>query len=115
MPSVAAPASFNIADMWEMVADAVGDRVALVCGDARCTYARLEERANRLAHHLRAQGVGPGDHVAIYLENCPEYLETMLACFKVRAVPINVNYRYVEDELIYLLEVHFVVVFICIP
>ncbi len=101
---VAAPASFNFADIWEMAADACDDREALVCGAERRTYAQLEERANRLAHHLVAQGVVPGDHVALYLENCPEYIEAMLACFKVRAVPINVNYRYVAGELRYLLD-----------
>jgi acyl-CoA synthetase (AMP-forming)/AMP-acid ligase II len=99
-----APASFNFADVWEMAADALGDRLALVVGDQRRTYAELEERANRLAHHLTAQGVGPGQHVGLYLENCPEYLEAMLACFKIRAVPINVNYRYVAGELRYLLD-----------
>ncbi len=51
-----------------------------------------------------ASGCAPGDHVALYLENCPEYLEAMLACFKIRAVPINVNYRYVAGELRYLLD-----------
>jgi acyl-CoA synthetase (AMP-forming)/AMP-acid ligase II len=101
---VDAPASFNFADVWEMAADAAADRVALVCGAARRTYAELDERANRLAHHLTSLGVGPGDHVALYLENCPEYLETMLACFKVRAIPINVNHRYVAGELRYLLD-----------
>ena len=53
---------------------------------------------------LAAQGVGAGDHVALYLYNSTEYLEGMLAAFKLRAVPINVNYRYVEDELRYLLD-----------
>jgi acyl-CoA synthetase (AMP-forming)/AMP-acid ligase II len=104
MVTAAAPASFNFADVWEMAADALGDRLALVCGDARRTYAELDEQANRLAHHLTGRGVGPGDHVALYLENCPEYLEAMLACFKIRAVPINVNYRYVAGELRYLLD-----------
>ncbi len=99
-----APASFCFADVWEMAADAVGEREALVIGEQRRTYAQLEERANRLAHHLVAQGVAPGQHVALYLENCPEYLEAMLACFKIRAVPINVNYRYVAGELRYLLD-----------
>src|SRR6476469_3432512 len=51
-----------------------------------------------------AQGVGAGDHVALYLHNGTEYLEGMLAAFKLRAVPINVNYRYGEDELRYLLD-----------
>ena len=104
MDTPAPPASFNFADVWEMVADAVGDREALVCGAARRTYAELEDRANRLANHLTGVGVGPGDHVALYLENCPEYLEAMLACFKIRAVPINVNYRYVAAELRYLVD-----------
>jgi acyl-CoA synthetase (AMP-forming)/AMP-acid ligase II len=99
-----APASFAFADVWEMVADAVGDREALVCGSARRTYAELEDRANRAAHHLTSLGVQPGDHVALYLENCPEYLEVMLACFKIRAVPINVNHRYVAGELRHLLD-----------
>jgi acyl-CoA synthetase (AMP-forming)/AMP-acid ligase II len=104
MVDVAAPASFNFADLWEMAADAVADRTALVCGPNRRTYGEMEERANRLAHHLEGLGIGPGDHVAIYLENCPEYLETMLACYKIRAVAVAVNYRYVAGELQYLLD-----------
>jgi acyl-CoA synthetase (AMP-forming)/AMP-acid ligase II len=93
---------FNLADLWECVADTVPDHHALVDGDRRFTFAEVDERANRLAHALSAQGIGPGDHVAVYLYNSVEYLETMLAAFKLRAVPINVNYRYVEDELRYL-------------
>ncbi|MCB1730102.1 MAG: AMP-binding protein, partial [Halieaceae bacterium] len=93
---------FNIADMFELVADKVPQRVALVCGDRRVSYAELESRANQLAHYLAGQGVSAGDHVGLYLYNCNEYLEAMLACFKLRAVPINVNYRYVEEELLYI-------------
>ena len=95
---------FNIADMYEMVADKVPARDALVCGDQRATFAQLEERANQLAHYLASRGVGVGDHVGLYLYNCNEYLEGMLACFKIRAVPINVNYRYVQDELLYIFD-----------
>jgi acyl-CoA synthetase (AMP-forming)/AMP-acid ligase II len=62
----------------------------------------MEARANRLAHHLAAQGIGPGDHVGIYALNCAEWVETAWATFKLRAVWININYRYVEDELRYL-------------
>ena len=94
--------SFAFADLWELVAEQVPDREAVVCGERRLTYGELDERANRLADHLRRQGVGPGDHVGVYLTNGTEYLETMLAAYKLRAVPINVNYRYVEDELRYL-------------
>jgi acyl-CoA synthetase (AMP-forming)/AMP-acid ligase II len=102
---VAAPRSYNLADVWEMAADAVPEREALVVGDRRSSYAQMEERANRLAHHLADDvGVGAGDHVALYLENCPEYLEAMLAAFKLRAVPVNVNHRYVADELAHLLD-----------
>ncbi|CAN5774089.1 acyl-CoA synthetase [soil metagenome] len=93
------PRSFNLADLWEAVAARVPEREALVCGARRRTYADLEERANRLAHHLSGRGIGPGDHVGLQLGNGSEYLEVMLAAFKVRAVPINVNYRYVAGEL----------------
>jgi acyl-CoA synthetase (AMP-forming)/AMP-acid ligase II len=95
---------FNIADMYEMVADKVPNRDALVCGEQRATFAQLEEGANKLAHYLAGQGIGPGDHVGLYMYNCNEYLEGMLACFKIRAVPINVNYRYVQDELLYIFD-----------
>jgi acyl-CoA synthetase (AMP-forming)/AMP-acid ligase II len=95
---------FNIADMYEIVADKVPSRDALVCGEQRATFAELDERANRLAHYLASRGVGAGHHVGLYLYNCNEYLEGMLACFKLRAVPINVNYRYVQDELLYIFD-----------
>ena len=90
---------FNLADLFESVVDAVPDRLALVCGGRRLTYAELDRRANRLAHHLLAAGIGPGEHVGIHLHNSTEYLECMLAAFKIRAVPVNVNYRYVAAEL----------------
>ncbi|MDQ1507938.1 MAG: 3-oxocholest-4-en-26-oate---CoA ligase [Actinomycetota bacterium] len=93
----------NLADIFEVVVDAVPEREALVCGDRRLTYAALDERANRLAHHLAGAGVGPGDHVAAYLYNGTEFVETMLAAFKLRAAVVNVNYRYVPAELAYLL------------
>ncbi len=95
---------FNLADLYEQVADEVGERDAIVCGDDRATYQQLEARANQLAHYLADCGIGAGDHVGLYTYNCNEYLEGMLACFKIRAVPINVNYRYVEEELLYILD-----------
>ncbi|NIB42136.1 acyl-CoA synthetase [Pseudomaricurvus alkylphenolicus] len=95
---------FNIADMFERVADRIPQRTASICGDARITYAELDQRANQLAHHLLSIGVKTGDHVGVYLYNCNEFLETTLACFKIRAVPINVNYRYVAEELAYIIE-----------
>jgi acyl-CoA synthetase (AMP-forming)/AMP-acid ligase II len=95
---------FNLADLFEMVADKVPSRDALVCGEQRATFAQLEQRANQMAHYLASQGVGAGDHVGLYLYNCNEYLEGMMACFKLRAVPINVNYRYVQEELLYIFD-----------
>ena len=95
---------FNIADLFESVADAVPQRTAVVCGERRLTFAELDERATRLANALLAQGVRPGDHIGLYLYNGNEFLELMLAAFKIRAVPININYRYVEEELAFLLS-----------
>ena len=93
---------FNLADIFESIVDVVPDREAVVCEDDRLTYAQLEERANRLGHHLQENGVGPGQHVGVQLYNSLEYLTTAVACLKVRAVPVNVNYRYVSEELAYL-------------
>ncbi|MGH9235691.1 MAG: acyl-CoA synthetase [Acidimicrobiales bacterium] len=93
---------FNLADLFEHTVDTWGDREYLVADEARRTYAELDERANRLAHHLADQGIGPGDHVGIYGVNSVEWVETLWAVFKLRAVWININYRYVADELAYL-------------
>ncbi len=90
---------FNLADLWEAVADCVPDRVALCCGEQRRTYAQLEEQSNRLAHWYLEQGLQTGDHVGLYLQNCVEFVEATLAAYKVRAVPININYRYTAGEL----------------
>ena len=90
---------FNLADLWEAVADHVPDRVALRYRGQQRTFAQLEERANRLAHWLLDQGVQPGHHIGLYMQNCFEYVEGTLAAYKVRAVPININYRYTAGEL----------------
>jgi 3-oxocholest-4-en-26-oate---CoA ligase len=90
---------FNLADLFECVADHVPEREAVISGGRRLTYAELDTGANRLAHALATRGIGAGDHVGVYLYNCVEFLEAMLACFKLRAVPLNVNYRYVPHEL----------------
>jgi len=71
--------AWNIADLTEHIVDTVPERVALIVADEPRTYAQLEERANRLAHHLAAQGVGPGDHVGIYGFNSHAFVETILA------------------------------------
>lgn len=94
--------TFNIADLFEMVVDKIPEREALVCGDYRATFKQFDERSNQLAHYLLSQGIKAGDHVGLYMYNSGEYLEAMMACFKIRAVPINVNYRYVGEELAYI-------------
>ena len=95
---------FSLADLFELVADAVPDRLALVAGSQRRTFAELDERSTRLANYLAASGVGAGDKVAIYSWNRVEWIDAMFAAWKARAVPININYRYVADELRYVLE-----------
>jgi 3-oxocholest-4-en-26-oate---CoA ligase len=95
---------YNFADLIELAVDKVPDRTAIVDHRRRITYRELDERANRFAHALRDSGVKPGDHVGIDAMNCIEWLEAAFALYKLRAVPVNVNFRYVEDELRYLLE-----------
>ncbi len=95
---------YNFADMFELAADKVPDRVALIDHNRRVTYRELDERSNRFAHALRDAGVQPGDHVGIDAMNCIEWVEAAFALYKLRAVPVNVNFRYVEDELRYLFE-----------
>ena len=96
--------ALNIADLFEHAADAFPERLAVACGDGERTYAQLEERANRLAHHLQAHGVGAGSHVALCTRNSIEAIETMLATYKLRAALINVNYRYTGTEIQYVLD-----------
>ncbi len=96
--------ALNIADLVEHAVDLVPDRVALVCGDREITYAQMEDRTNRLAHYLQKQGVKPGDKVGVYSRNGIETIESMIAVFKLRAVVVNVNYRYIENELQYIFQ-----------
>ena len=94
--------TFNLADLFESVADTIPDRNAIVCSERRLSFSELDERATRLANYWAGLGIGHGDHVGLQLRNGSEFLEAMLAAFKLRAVPINVNYHYVEGELEYL-------------
>lgn len=102
---------YNIADLFESVVDVVPDREALVYLDRpgtgaehRLTYAELDAAANRVGHHLIDSGIRPGEHLGLHLYNGVEYLQTVLGCLKARIVPVNVNYRYVEEELVYLYQ-----------
>ncbi|ASF10354.1 long-chain fatty-acid--CoA ligase [Nocardia brasiliensis NBRC 14402] len=96
--------SYNIADLVEHAIDLMPDRVALADDSREVTYAQLEERANKLAHYLLEHGVQPGDKVGIYSRNTIEAVEAMVAVFKARAVMVNVNFRYVENELQYIFD-----------
>lgn len=95
---------YQLADLYESVVDRIPDREALVAAGRRFTYDELDVGANRLAHHLLDAGIGDGDHVGFYLKNHPEYTIGLLAATKASAVPINVNWRYVREELAYLFD-----------
>ncbi len=94
----------DFATAWEVVSDTVPDRHVLIQGDRRLTYREFDDSAARFAAAIDRAGVPEGAKVALYLFNCPEYLIAQYGAFKHRAVPINVNYRYLDDELVYLLE-----------
>ena len=94
----------NYATVWEAIADVIPDEDAIVQGSTRRTWGDYERNAARLAAACQEVGVGKDAKVALYLYNSPEYMEGYFAAFKLRAIPVNVNYRYLDDELHYLLE-----------
>ncbi len=108
----------NLAQLHEAIAEAVPDRECIVFRDRRLTWAEVNDRTRRLANVLADAGLGARpegrtglgghethqDHLAIYAYNGNEYLEAMLGAFKARVAPLNVNYRYVAEELRYLLD-----------
>ena len=96
--------NFNFADMLEAVVDVVPDRTALIFEDTRLNFADLEARSNQMAHHFQSAGIKYGEHVGIYAYNGVEWVESMAALYKMRAVPVNINFRYVENELRYLFD-----------
>jgi 3-oxocholest-4-en-26-oate---CoA ligase len=95
---------WHFADVFENVAARVPDQLALIDGNKRVTWRDYEDRAARLASALVAAGIAPDSKIAIYGFNSAEFLEAQFATFKARGVPINVNYRYVEEELAYLFD-----------
>jgi fatty-acyl-CoA synthase len=92
------------ATIWESIADTIPTATAVVHGDTVRTWAEYDDRAARLAAAYTAAGLGPDSKVGLYMYNCNEYLEAQYGAFKIRGVPINVNYRYLDDELWYLLD-----------
>jgi len=93
---------WNFADVWEVVAQQVPDATAQIHGDRRVSWAEHDRRANGIAQAFLDAGVDEQDKVAQYLYNGPEYLEAVYATFKAGLAPINTNYRYLDDELVYL-------------
>ena len=109
--------NFNLAEINEAIAAAIPERECIIFGARRYSWAQVTERTRRLANYLRSRDLGchqerralknfesGQDHLGIYLYNCPEYLEAMIGSYKARVAPFNVNYRYVDDELVYLLN-----------
>lgn len=95
---------FHFASAWEIVADRVPQRPAIIAGQVHRTWGEYDQRAARLAAVFTEHGLGPDSKVGMYLHNTAEYLEAQYGVFKIRGCPINVNYRYKADELIYLLD-----------
>ncbi len=95
---------FHFATVWEAIADVVGERAAIICDGRETSWRDFDDRAARLASLYQAHGLDADAKVGIYLHNCAEYLEAQYAAFKISGCPINVNYRYRADELVYLLD-----------
>jgi acyl-CoA synthetase (AMP-forming)/AMP-acid ligase II len=94
----------SYATLWEAISDEMGDEDAIVTGANRRTWTEYEDRASRLAKAFADAGLGRDSKIGMYLFNGNEYLESQFASMKIRGVPININYRYLDDELLYLLE-----------
>ena len=94
--------AWNFATMWELVADVLPEAPAVIQGERVVSWADFDRRADGVARLLLDRGAAQQDKVAQYLYNAPEYLESMFAAFKAGLVPVNTNYRYAEDELVYL-------------
>jgi acyl-CoA synthetase (AMP-forming)/AMP-acid ligase II len=97
--------NFNLADIWELAAEIRGDdHIALIHGNVRESWAELDRRAGGLAKTLLEGGLGQGAKVAQYLYNCNEYVESVFGAMKAAMVPVNTNYRYADEELVYLFD-----------
>ena len=96
--------NLDFASVWEMVADLVPENDALICGENVVSWKDYDLRSSQVASALSSAGLGPNSKAGLYLNNSNEYLISQNAIFKIGGIPINVNYRYVEEELIYLLD-----------
>ena len=96
--------NLDFASVWEMVSDLVPENDALICGEDIVSWKEYDDRSSKIASALSEVGLGANSKAGLYLNNSNEYLIAQYAIFKIGGIPINVNYRYVEEELIYLLE-----------
>ncbi|MEM7016988.1 MAG: acyl-CoA synthetase [Pseudomonadota bacterium] len=96
--------NLNYGDLFDALAQAIPDRTALIYGDTRYTWREFDARSNRLARWLISAGLKPDSKVAFYLRNSPAYVELLSACFKARLVHVNINYRYVDQELLHVID-----------
>jgi fatty-acyl-CoA synthase len=94
----------HFATIWESIADVIPNEPAITHGDVTRTWQEYDDRAARIAGALSTAGLAPDSKTALYMYNCNEYMEAQYATLKTRGVSINVNYRYLDDELWYLLD-----------
>ncbi|WP_293677819.1 AMP-binding protein [uncultured Phenylobacterium sp.] len=95
---------WTLAEIWEAVAAAQPDRAAVIQGERVITWAQFDARSDALAAHFIAKGMSQQAKVAAFLYNGPEYLESYFAAFKGGFAPVNTNYRYGPEELVYLFD-----------
>jgi len=96
--------NLDFASVWEMISDIIPDNDALICGDEVVTWKDYDNKSSKIATALSNAGLKANSKAGLYLNNSNEYLIAQNAIFKIGGVPINVNYRYVAEELIYLLD-----------
>jgi len=96
--------NLDFASVWEMIADLIPENDALICGEEIVSWKEYDSRSSKIASALTKAGLRANSKAGLYLNNSNEYLIGQNAIFKIGGIPINVNYRYVEEELIYLLE-----------
>jgi len=98
------PRPLTLGDLIETMADELGDRIAVASLERDYTFAEIDERATRMANLFVSLGVQPGDHIAVHSHNRIEWVDAFYGALKARAVPININYKYLKDELAYLYD-----------
>ena len=96
--------NLNIATAWEAISDQIGDLTAIYSSENSESWEEFEKRSASLAKTFSEKGLKRDSKVAFYCYNGSEYLEGQFAAFKIRAIPANVNYRYLDDELAYILN-----------